>query len=319
MLSTRTSLRTSLTLAITLVLLVGAVGCKSGFSFRNPFSKEPKASHADMPDELDNIEDLDELTPPPENYTTSNDDEKTSKDSSSLAQQGKYDSGETAASSSTETYASNDAAPKSEETGVDSSIAANTADSSNVSDISSSVADATAIPFAPIASVNYDEAPAAPPQTVASQAPSFPAESNDAGLSFAQVGSASPVDSFEFPSVQAVPETNLGTSAPAAYAQAPAAVPANDVPNASSDFPTVANTDFLGVSTDFPTASTDFPAVSSDFPPVSANGDPAKVALNYEPSASPSPNVGNDPFPTDSNPYSGVVYEPQTTSSGMLY
>ncbi|MBQ9873405.1 MAG: hypothetical protein IJM30_02985, partial [Thermoguttaceae bacterium] len=85
----KSSFGSSLALRATLVLVVaiGTVGCQSGFKFRNPFSKAPEASRANPPKELD---DLDDLTPPPENYTTS-DASDAPKKSESLAQKGSYE------------------------------------------------------------------------------------------------------------------------------------------------------------------------------------------------------------------------------------
>ncbi|MGN1199459.1 MAG: hypothetical protein ACI4SW_02310 [Thermoguttaceae bacterium] len=83
-----------------LLLVVGTTGCQTGWSFHNPFAKTPKAEQAKAPDELDEDFDaerddrlakIDDITPPPENYTV---EEKESKSERSYAQKGRYDSGD---------------------------------------------------------------------------------------------------------------------------------------------------------------------------------------------------------------------------------
>ena len=83
-----------------LLLVVGTTGCQTGWSFHNPFAKTPKAEQAKGPDELDEEFDaerddrlakIDDITPPPENYTVG---EKESKSERSYAQKGRYDSGD---------------------------------------------------------------------------------------------------------------------------------------------------------------------------------------------------------------------------------
>ncbi|MGN0910122.1 MAG: hypothetical protein ACI4NV_01735 [Thermoguttaceae bacterium] len=83
-----------------LLLVVGTTGCQTGWSFHNPFAKTPKAEQAKAPDELDEEFDaerddrlakIDDITPPPENYTVG---EKESKSERSYAQKGRYDSGD---------------------------------------------------------------------------------------------------------------------------------------------------------------------------------------------------------------------------------
>ncbi|MBR2004333.1 MAG: hypothetical protein IJ991_09170, partial [Thermoguttaceae bacterium] len=74
------------------VALAASTGCRSGWKLGNPFSKAPKATDVDTPSELD---ELSELTPPPENYTVGDASPKKIDDEKSLAQKGKYDAGET--------------------------------------------------------------------------------------------------------------------------------------------------------------------------------------------------------------------------------
>lgn len=94
-----------------LLLVVGTTGCQTGWSFHNPFAKTPKAEQAKAPDELDDefdgekddrLAQIDDITPPPENYTVG---DKESKSERSYAQKGRYDSGdeETSLASASET------------------------------------------------------------------------------------------------------------------------------------------------------------------------------------------------------------------------
>ena len=68
------------------VALVASTGCRSGWKMGNPFSKAPKATDVDTPSELD---ELDDLTPPPENYTVGDASPKKVDDEKSLAQKGR--------------------------------------------------------------------------------------------------------------------------------------------------------------------------------------------------------------------------------------
>jgi hypothetical protein len=74
------------------VALVASTGCRSGWKMGNPFSKAPKATDVDTPSELD---ELDDLTPPPENYTVGDATPKKVDGEKSLAQKGKYEADET--------------------------------------------------------------------------------------------------------------------------------------------------------------------------------------------------------------------------------
>ena len=74
------------------VALAASTGCRSGWKMGNPFSKAPKATDVDTPSELDELNDL---TPPPENYTVGDASPKKVDDEKSLAQKGKYEAAET--------------------------------------------------------------------------------------------------------------------------------------------------------------------------------------------------------------------------------
>lgn len=78
-----------LTIGAAFLVMVGTTGCQSGWKFSNPFSRAPKASHADAPDELDDdFAKVDDITPPPENYTVG--DRELKKEKSSIVQKGRY-------------------------------------------------------------------------------------------------------------------------------------------------------------------------------------------------------------------------------------
>lgn len=70
-------------------LVIGTTGCQSGWKFSNPFSRNPNASKAGGPSELDELDALNDITPPPENYTSN--DSTTKSEKNSLAQKGKYE------------------------------------------------------------------------------------------------------------------------------------------------------------------------------------------------------------------------------------
>lgn len=79
----------SLAIAASFVVLAGTTGCQSGWKFSNPFSRAPKATDAAAPDEFDDeLAEVDDITPPPENYTVG--DSTPKKEKTSLAQKGKY-------------------------------------------------------------------------------------------------------------------------------------------------------------------------------------------------------------------------------------
>ncbi|MBP5622866.1 MAG: hypothetical protein J6X44_12715 [Thermoguttaceae bacterium] len=276
-------LKTTLVLSVALVLVAGTVGCQSGFKMRNPFSKTPKASSANPPSELD---ELDDLTPPPENYTLSDAKDKAD-ESESIVQKGKYEVEE-----STSKFAPKD----------DTSVA-----------VDPEPAKPAQEPYAPQSTFAADSAPtnAAP---AGADPVGFPAAPSSDAQTYATLDGArtnpQPVDPYMTPYV-----------APnAAFAQ-------NDAPAANS-FPAPQN--------EFPTAqafapgsaaveqNNDFPVVPNPFL-VDMNGqNPAtsgrveSVAMNYEPTPAP---VADAPtansYPVDSDPYSGVLYEPQTTSTGF--
>ena len=264
----RLSFEKPLVIALAFVFIAGTAGCQSGYKFHNPFSKTPKAENAKAPSELDELDELDDLTPPPENYTKGeSDSKKSSKDSESFAQKGRYDAGE---SEQTETKVaiSDTSAPKEEP--------------------------------APVTAV-AQSAPAA--SSVATYAQSEPAVNT--GLPAAQPAPAA----NEFP-VAAAPAANNALPAANDF-PAPASAPfptANDFPVAAAP---AANNAFPAAN-DFPVAAA--PAANNAFPTVNADPAPgvASVALNYDPAAQQAA------YPAQQPAAPGVVYEPQTVSTGRF-
>lgn len=334
----RTSLKASLALAVAIVLAMGTTGCKSGFQMRNPFSKEPKASSGEMPSELD---ELDDLTPPPENYTTSDSKER-SKSSDSLVQRGKYGEEEeesTEIESSSEKYVAVEDASALEKrieavdaTASTASYETEVALSSAQTSVPQTFADeqvaSVATPSEPQTYATWDQAQrASSVSSTPSELDNFPRDSSPTNafasnvpqnvpesVSFAKVGSASPEPEFEFPAVQPFPTNDVDFPPARSFAK---------TNNASvGDFPSVGTdvNNFATEQTEFPTASFGYDGASQ----VANVAQPPKVAMNYDPTANQMKNESATSFgsatsfPTDSDPYSGIIYEPQTTSSGAF-
>ena len=292
----KSSFKRPLILFAALVLVVGTVGCQSGFKMRNPFSKAPKAESANLPSELD---ELDDLTPPPENYTMSDSEDRV-KESDSIVQRGKYEAEET---------------PSQAEPKVETSFAANPVHSelTSIEEDASQTTFAANDPLMSAASAN------APMQTNA-------APMNVEPQTYATFDGA----------------RTSATAQPAAdpymdpYAGSNATVAANAFPAPQTNFPIAQAS--ATQSAVFPTArsfapgssaqimseqSSDFPVVSHPFPASDFNAAPdnrvESVAMSYDPTPSPAGNMAAPPsYPADSDPYSGVIYEPQTTSTGSF-
>lgn len=200
----RLSFEKPLVIALALVFIAGTVGCQSGFKFHNPFTKTPKAENAKAPSELDELDGIDGLTPPPENYTKGeSDSKKSSKDSESFAQKGRYEAGESA-QTETKVAISDSSAPKED--------------------------------AAPVTAA-AQPAPAA--SSVATYAQSEPAPAVNSAFPTAQTAPAA----NDFPVAAAPAANNFPTAAaPAASSAFPAAndFPVAAAPTANSAFPTVA-------------------------------------------------------------------------------
>ncbi len=286
-----------LTIAAALLVLAGTTGCQSGWKFSNPFSRDPKASNADAPKELDDdFAEIDDITPPPENYTVG--DSVPKKEKKSIAQEGKYgdeeESRAVAASDekkpaddfSTPSYAQTYQTPSpanSFANGVGSSTpfdARQSADSETLAD--------TVAKLDPAASAAAASQPYVPQNSVATQTPNpgYPANTSYP---------ASPVDQ----------------NASFAQNQAPVADP---FPSVSSS---VVGNPIAQVSAAAPTQTYAQPEAQ---PQIQPQRQPASVALNYDapaPAAAPNVNPNGASAPGDSDPYAGVVYTPQSTSGGF--
>ncbi len=287
----KSSLKTPLVLFAAFVLVAGTVGCQSGFKMRNPFAKEPKASSANPPGELD---ELDDLTPPPENYSIS-DSKENAKDTESIVQKGKYGVEE-----STSKFAPQEEAS----VAVDSAPAESSREQDRQATFATNAAPTEAAPA--------DASPASSSGTQ-TYATFDGARAN-----------ARPDDPYMTPYV----EPNAAFAQNAAPASAPFPAAQNDFPTAQNNFPTAQN--------DFPTAqgfapgsvasnqSGDFPVASNpylvdyDAQSPASTGRVESVAMNYDSNSAQSRiSPPSNSYPVDSDPYSGVVYEPQTTSTGF--
>ena len=287
-----------LTIAAALLFLAGTTGCQSGWKFSNPFSRDPKASNADAPKELDDdFAEIDDITPPPENYTVG--DSVPKKEKKSIAQEGKYgdeDENRAVAASdgnastpddfATRSYAQTYQSPSpanSFANGVGSSTPYDARQSAGAETLADTVAK-----LDPAASAAAASQPYVPQNSVAQSAnPGYPANTG-------------------------YPTAPADQTASFAQSQTPAADP---FPSASSS---IVGNPIAQVSAAAPNQTY---AQSQAQPQVQPQREPASVALNYDPNApaaAPSVNPnGAASTPDDSNPYAGVVYTPQTTSGGF--
>ena len=244
----RLSFEKPLVIALALVFIAGTVGCQSGFKFHNPFTKTPKAENAKAPSELDELDGIDGLTPPPENYTKGeSDSKKSSKDSESFAQKGRYEAGESA-QTETKVAISDSSAPKED--------AAPVTAAAQPAPAASSVATYAQSEPAPAVNSAFPTAQTAP------AANDFPV-------------AAAPAASSAFPTANDFPVA----AAPAASNAFPTAndFPVAAAPTANNAFPTA---------NDFPVAAAPT-ANNAPFPTVAPDPAPgvASVALNYDPAA----------------------------------
>ena len=259
------------------VALAASTGCRSGWKMGNPFSKAPKATDVDTPSELDELNDL---TPPPENYTVGDATPKKVDGERSLAQKGKYEADET---------------PKLAQTPADAAALAQNAPSSAAS------VDALAANLPPEPAQNF-------------KTPDYSQNYQSA-------------DNFQ----TAQNPSTTQYQAPNAAQQYAATAPYVPTPTAQNDFPVVdpnafptaqnapvaPQNDFPVVDPNaFPTAQNVPVAPQNDFPVVDPNAfptaQPAFVAQNF---AEPAPQAA--PTAATQDAYSGVHYQPQTTSGGF--
>ena len=238
------------------VALAASTGCRSGWKLGNPFSKAPKATDVDTPSELD---ELSELTPPPENYTVGDASPKKIDDEKSLAQKGKYDAGET---------------PKLAQTPADASALAQ----NSVAQPTPNASDAALAANLPPRSTESFKTP--------DYSQSFQSADNFQTAQTTQTPPVAPSYQAPYAAPNAAPLDAQQLAATAPYAP-PAATQA--------DFPTVD-----------PNA---FPTVQNA--PI-APAQPAFVAQNF-----PEPAPQAAPTAATQDAYSGVHYQPQTTSGGF--
>ena len=268
------------------VALAASTGCRSGWKLENPFSKAPKAADADAPSELD---ELDDLTPPPENYTVGDASPKKVDADKSLAQKGKYEADEPSKLAKTP----DDASALVQKTTP--SAASETPSSALVANLPP---EPTQSFKTPDYSQNYQSADnfqtAQTAQTV--QAPySAPSAAR-------QIAASAPY-------VPTTPQADFPTGASNAFptAQNAPVAPQTDFPAVDPNaFPTAQNA---------PVApQADFPAIDPNAFPVAPNvpSQPAYVAQNFD---TPAPQAAPNAATQDA--YSGVRYQPQTTSGGF--
>ncbi len=270
------------------VALVASTGCRSGWKMGNPFSKAPKATDVDTPSELD---ELDDLTPPPENYTVGDASPKKVDDEKSLAQKGKYEADET---------------PKLAQKSEDVALAQNSLSNAPNALNANLPPEPTQSFKTPDYSQNYQSADAFQtaqnPTTQSYQAP-------NAAQQYAATAPYVPTPTAQ--NAPVAPQNDFPTVDPNAVVHSSFNVAAQNAPiTPQNDFPTVDPNAF-------PTAQNAPVAPQSDFPVVDPNAfpvapaQPTFVAQNFEPAPQTAPTAA----PQDA--YSGVQYQPQTTSGGF--
>jgi len=333
-------------------LVFGLTGCQSGWKISNPFASHPRAASAETPEELDALDDMDELTPPPENYTVG--DASKSDRSESLAQKGKYEVEDKASDvekieNETRAIAEKTDSYKSQE-------------SYQVADYNQSYQTNAPTGVGEYAAQDQASTQSYAQTNLSSQQSYSPAEQSplQSQQSYAQAdqGFQQPYSPTNQPVQQSYDQPYAQTNqAPAQtvaqnYAQVPANsgfqaysapgvgvdVAANDrfepaqsaAPSYANGVGTATNVEsgFPSVDSSFPTAQNSNVALSEDFPQVTfgaapSSSQPVHVAMNPESNvvtgaapASSQPSTHTTGAPTDSDPYSDVYYSPQTTSSG---
>ena len=274
------------------VALVASTGCRSGWKMGNPFSKAPKATDVDTPSELD---ELDDLTPPPENYTVGDASSKKADAEKSLAQKGKYEAAET---------------PKLAQTPADASALAQNSPSNALS--SNSPSEPTQSFKTPDYSQNYQSdaqfqnAPAT--QTAQNQPAAQPNQTPYSAPNAAQQYAATA------PYVPTTPTQNdFPNVVPNAVEHSTFNVAAQNAPVApQNDFPVAQNAPVASPQNDFPVVDPNAFPVAQNAPVAPAPAQPTYVAQNF-----PEPAPQAAPAAPTQDAYSGVHYQPQTTSGGF--
>ena len=330
------------------VALVASTGCRSGWKMGNPFSKAPKATDVDTPSELDELNDL---TPPPENYTVGDATPKKVDAEKSLAQKGKYEADET---------------PKLAQTPDDASALAQHSPSPAPGATSENALTANLPPEptqnfkTPDYSQNYQSADAfqvaQTPQTTqtpaATQSYQAPYSVPNAAQEYAATAPYVPttptqsdfpaVDPNAFPVAQNAPvAVDHSTFNVAAQQNAFPNVDPNAFPTAQNApvapaqnaFPVAQNAPVAPTQNAFPTvdpnafptvqnapvapAQNAFPTVDPNAFPVAQNAPVAPAQPTYVAQNFPEPTAQTAPVAATQDAYSGVQYQPQTTSGGF--
>ena len=307
------------------VALAASTGCRSGWKLGNPFSKAPKATDVDTPSELD---ELSELTPPPENYTVGDASPKKIDDEKSLAQKGKYDAGETPKLAQTPDDASafaQNSTEKSSPNASDAALAANLTpqptENFQTPDYSRNFQSADNFQIAqtaqttqtPPAAQSYQAPNVAPnaAQQLAATAPYVPAAS--AQNDFPNAQNAQVAQAVDYSTFNVATQNDFPNVAPNAFpvAQNAPVAPQSDFPNVDPNaFPTAQNAP-VAPQSDFPNVDLNsFPTAQNA--PAAATTQPTYVAQNF-----PEPTPQAAPTAATQDAYSGVHYQPQTTSGGF--
>ena len=263
------------------VALVASTGCRSGWKLGNPFSKAPRATDVDTPSELDELNDL---TPPPENYTVGDATPKKVDAEKSLAQKGKYEADET---------------PKLAQTPDDASALAQNSPSPAPGATSENALTANLPPEptqsfkTPDYSQNYQSAPIA--QTTQTPSSTQPYQAPYSVPNAAQEYAAT---------APYVPTTPTQSDFPAVD------------PNA---FPVAQNAPVAVDHSTFNVAAQQnaFPNVDPNAFPVAQNAPVAPAQPTYVAQNFPEPTAQTAPVAATQDAYSGVQYQPQTTSGGF--
>jgi len=331
-------------------LVFGQVGCQSGWKLSNPFASHPRASSAETPEELDALDDVDELTSPPENYTVG--DASKSERSESLAQKGRYEVEDKASDVEKFESETREIAEKTDSYKTqDSYRVADYSQSYQTDSATTTETYATPAQSSPqsYAQTNqpslqsYSPSPAEQPsqQVYARsdqqiQQPYSPTDQADS-QSYAQpYVQANPTPAQPMGQTYAQTSDNSGFqsySAPGVSVEVPSndrfeiaqnAVPYNvDAAGASYDagnefpspdsFPVAQNSSASPIG-DFPNAS--FSAAPSSAQPVNVAMNSDSIVGAGSTSSNSQPTTYTTGATTDSDPYSDVYYAPQTASSG---
>lgn len=286
-----------------------STGCKSAWKFSNPFEKAPKAAASDAPSELD---ELDDITPPPESYTTGDASPKKDADDESLAQNGAYVAPQKNAAAQKPSAAPVADVPDTAFAVASAGITPNADSSATNAPLANAVATSNALAANEnFQTPSYGQSYQVPTNDVA--APNYAATPNN---SVAQTQTPAP-------------QIAANTTPYPASSFAPVATETASVAQNSTPFPTIdANQNYatLNVAAQNPAPAQTTSNARPQYAQTSVPNEPVYVAQNPAPNAQPA----NAPFPTAVAPqtapngaapandaYSDVYYQQQTTSGGF--